>query len=188
MRHRILRVVSISALALASTANSGCATQTGPLSTDQKIANCVMMIGAGAILGAIIGNNTGSGNADTGAGLGAVAGGGACAVWMGFQSQKDKEYMLRAQLQAASQGTPVAQSWTGDDGRVRSVVVTPSTTNQMIPVDGKGKPAVSATPRLCRNMNTQAQVANASDSVQVIWCRDDSGDWAPATQNMTAVS
>src|SRR5262249_54058153 len=123
--------------------------------------------------------------AKQGAGLGALAGAGACAVWLGFQNQKDKEYMQRVQQRAASSGARVGDTWTGPDGHQRTVVATPSMPTPMRPTNAQ---TVAPTPQVCMRMNTKASVDGSADQLDEVWCRDDKGNWGPATQPMSALS
>jgi len=170
---------------------SGCAT-TGdgaPLTAQQKIVRCAAMVGGGALLGAVIGNNVGDGNSESGALLGAAIGGGACAVWLAFENEQDKRRLAEAQLAAAQNGEAVSETWTGEDGRVRTVTVAPSTETQMVmaPSASATVTAAAASPQICRPMNTTVSVEGQSQSIEEVYCRNDAGDWAPATSAMVAV-
>ena len=169
----------------------GCATtgSNAPLTTEQKIAGCIATVAAGALLGAVIGNNTGSGDAGSGAAWGAAAGGAACAVWLAFENEKDKRRLAEAQLAAINSNTTYTDSWTGDDGRARTVTVVPSSETAYVPAPSTKAPeatemAAAPTPRICRSVATTATVAGQSQQIDEIWCRDESGNFAKSTMAM----
>ena len=182
MKSRSILCMTLSAVMMLSAA--GCATTGEPLTAEQKMVRCGAMVAGGAILGGVIGNNTGDGDAGTGALVGALAGGGACGVWLAFQNEQDKRRLMEARLAALEQGQSVEESWTGTDGRVRSVVVSPSTDTQMIPtsqVESADKQV-----RVCRTLNTQASVSGTQDAINEVWCRTEAGNWEPAEEAMEA--
>lgn len=162
---------------------SGCATTGGePLTTQQKMVRCAGMVAGGALLGALVGNNVGGGSAGDGAALGAVVGGVSCGVWLAFENEADKRRLAEAQLAAAQRGEVINTSWTGEDGRVRQLSVTPSTETQMVPVTS-GEGGESA-PQVCRTMNTTASVGANSDTFSEVWCRDSNGNWSASESAM----
>lgn len=165
-------LVAIAAVSMTAT---GCATTSGPLTAQQKVTRCIAMVGAGAVLGGIIGNNVGSGNAGDGMLAGAALGGGACAVWLAFQNEADRERMVATQRTAAASGLPQRQSWTGADGRERMVSV--ATTEPQPVVLNQESPG---SPQICRRVTTTASVGGASDNVSEVWCRGENNEWAPA--------
>jgi len=163
---------------------SACATVGGqPLTTQQKMMSCATMVAGGAVLGAIIGNNVGDGDAGAGALAGGLIGAGACGVWLAFNNEADKRRMAEAQLAAIQQNETVSSSWKGADGRERSVTIVPSTETQMIPVSASGTQEPAA-PMICRPLQTTASYNNNSDTMTEIWCRDADGNYAAATQQM----
>lgn len=183
-----------SAVMATTLAVSGCAT-TGsgaPLTTEQKIAGCVATIAVGALAGAIIGNNTGSGDAGRGAAWGAAAGGAACAVWLAFENEKDKRRMAEAQLAALQANESYTDTWTGEDGRARTVTVVPSSETAYVPASAANSAAAApsdaaapaAATKICRPMTTTATVDGQSQTIEEIWCRDASGNYAKSTEAM----
>lgn len=185
------KILSITALGLAMSL-SGCATldSNQPLTTQQKIINCGMMVAGGAVLGAIVGNNVGDGDAGSGAVVGGVLGAGACGVWLAFENEKDKRRLLEAQLAAAQTGNAVTETWTGDDGRERTVSVATSAETQMVVASSTPTVVVDSepvAPRICRPMNTTVTVAGRSETLNEVYCRTDSGDWEPAAEQMVAL-
>lgn len=169
------------ALGLAGTMTlAGCQT-TEPLTIQQKVAGCGAMIGGGALLGAIAGNNLGDGNAGQGMALGAALGGASCAIWLAFENEKDKRRLVEAQLVAASQGQTYTDSWTGDDGKARSVTVVPSNETSMVPASAQ---ASTSTPMICRRLNTTATFDGRSEQMQEVSCRDADGNWSKMDQRM----
>ena len=175
------------AMPLSAMALSGCAMAGKPLTPGQRIAGCVGAVVGGTILGAIIGGavgKKGDGSAGRGAAIGAAAGTGLCAVWLAFNNERDKRLIAEAQLRAAESGQPVRRSWTGDDGRMRSVSVVPSTETQMMVPRKSAKEA----PRVCRPMSTTPSLAGQSaEALPVVYCRDANGDYAPATSEMVPI-
>lgn len=182
--------MGLTAAAMAATLTvSGCATMNSstPLTTEQKIAGCVATIAAGALIGAVVGNNTGSGNAGRGAAWGAAAGGAACAVWLAFENEKDKRRLAEAQLAALQQNQTYTDSWVGDDKRARTVTVVPSSETAYVPAAAASGEAASApTPKICRPTATTVTVEGQSQTMEEIWCRTDSGDWAKSTEALVA--
>src|SRR5689334_21701470 len=83
---------------------------------DKAIGRCVISVGAGAILGAIVGNNAGRGNAGRGAVIGAAAGGVLCAVML--KVARDKDEILARQKAAVAQGGFQRTTFQGKEGPV----------------------------------------------------------------------
>jgi hypothetical protein len=180
-------IAACTAAALAGTSLSGCATNGRPLSTTQRIVGCAAAMIGGGILGALIGSQVDGrrgGGSGTGAALGVALGGAACAVWLAFENEKDKRRLAEAQLSAARTGRAVSDSWTGDDGRLRSVSVVPSTQMQaMAP-----RRAALGESRLCRAVATTPTVdARSAAPMTSYFCRDANGNWSQATVEMIAV-
>lgn len=123
-----MRLIATTAVT-ASLILSGCATTGGsgvgaPQTAMQRTyGRCLIAIGAGAILGAIIGNNTGSGNGRRGAGTGALAGAGICAVMMAMASAEDKRRIAEAEYAALETGQERLDTYMGSDGKERSILV-----------------------------------------------------------------
>lgn len=191
------RITVIVSLALASTSLSGCATNGRPLTANQRIAGCAAAMIGGGLLGALIGSQVDGrrgGGTGTGAAIGIAVGGAACAIWLAFENEKDRRRLAEAQLAAARSGRPVEDSWTGDDGRLRSVSVVPSTQMQtMIPARGaaRGSDRSGAVveSRVCREVATTPTVDYQSASpLNSVFCRDAAGNWAPAETAMVAVA
>jgi surface antigen len=169
----------------------GCATMNSdvPLTTEQKIAGCIATVAIGALAGAVIGNNTGSGDAGSGAAWGAAAGGAACAVWLAFENEKDKRRLAEAQLAAINSNTTYTDTWTGEDGRARTVTVVPSSETAYVPAPSNKAPAateVAAAPKICRSVATTATVNGQAQTMDEIWCRDEAGNFQKSTEPMVA--
>ena len=174
----------------ATTVLSGCETvsSTRPLTTEEKIVRCGAMVVGSALLGAAIGNNTGDGDSKDGAKVGALIGGGACAVWLAFENAADKKRLAAARDEALRDGNVITTSWKGEDGRERSVHIMPSEETPMIEVStGPSAPPLATQPRICRKINTTATVQGRSETHEELWCRDENGDYAPATKEMALV-
>lgn len=179
-----MKLGSVAALSVTMVISACATTGSGaPLTAQQRIVRCGAIVAGGALLGGVVGNNVGDGNAGSGALIGAALGGGACAVWLAFENEKDKRRLMEAQLMAARQGEAVTDSWTGDDGRVRTVTIAPSTETQMVLANTREAdgPAVA---RICRPMNTTVAVGGQSQSMSEVYCRTDEGDWEPAGSAM----
>jgi hypothetical protein len=167
----------------------GCAT-TGsnvPLTTEQKIAGCIATVAAGALLGAVIGNNTGSGDSGSGAAWGAAAGGAACAVWLAFENEKDKRRLAEAQLAAINSNTTYTDTWTGDDGRPRTVTVVPSSETAYVPAPSSSSAEAAQTtvrPTPCRLVTTTAAVEGQVQQIEEVWCRTPDNRYEKSTQQM----
>jgi hypothetical protein len=182
------KIALLASLALAGTSLSGCATNGRPLTTNQRIAGCTAAMIGGGLLGALIGSQVDGrrgGGTGTGAAIGVALGGAACAVWLAFENEKDRRRLAEAQLTAARTGQPVDESWTGEDGRLRSVSVVPSTQMQsMVPARRSG---AGAAQRICRTLSTTPAVDNQSTApLTSYYCRDEAGNWAPADTAMVA--
>lgn len=176
-------------LALASTSLSGCATNGRPLTANQRIAGCTAAMIGGGLIGALIGSQVDGrrgGGTGTGAAIGVALGGAACAVWLAFENEKDRRRLAEAQLAAARTGRPVADSWTGDDGRLRAVSVVPSTQMQTMISRRAGE---AGGRRICRSVAMTPSVDNqAAAPLTSFVCRDSAGNWAPADTELVAVA
>lgn len=154
---------------------AGCATAGGgpsqPQTTQQKIAKCAAMVVGGAILGNLIGKNS------EGTAVGAALGGAACGVWMAFNNAADKKRLEEAQARALQTGQPLKESWQGEDGKSRSVLV-------QLGEESPVQTADSGT-LMCRPVNTtvSANGGNASNSEE--WCRTSDGRYRPRSELMT---
>lgn len=183
------KIAAIAGLALASTSLSGCATNGRPLTANQRIAGCTVAMIGGGLIGALIGSQVDGrrgGGSGRGAAIGVALGGAACAIWLAFENEKDRRRLAEAQLTAARTGQPVADSWTGDDGRVRSVSVVPSTQMQTMISRRSGE---AGGRRVCRSVATTPSVDNQSAApLTSLVCRDAAGNWSPADGEMVAVT
>lgn len=146
-----------------------------PLTAEQRIARCAGMVVVGAVVGAIIANNTSSGNAGRGILPGALLGGAACAVWSSFQSQQDRERLAQMQMAAASTGRMQDQQWVTPEGQPRQLTVGASTQTEMNVNAGSAPER-----RICRTIQTTAATNAGRDSMSEIWCRNTDGTWAAA--------
>jgi len=111
----ILLGVATSSMLLTS-----CATTSGPKTAVQSaIGKCAVSVGAGALLGAVIGNNSGSGNAKKGAVIGALAGSGVCGFLLYRASEEDKARIAELELEALNKPTvgTTRKQFTSTNGR-----------------------------------------------------------------------
>ena len=125
-------------------------------SMDRAVAQCIGAVGFGALLGAVIGNNTGSGNAGRGAVAGAVVGAGACAIILAMRDRDDRRRIAELEAEAAdADGTRYAE-YQGSDGRNRQIKV------DMTPVPERELDSRATTnigpPRECRMRQTTLTV------------------------------
>lgn len=158
---------------------SACATDglDRPLTAEEKIGGCIAMIAVGAVLGAVIGNNTGSGDAGDGAMVGAVLGGGACAVWLAFQNEADQKRIAEMRNAAAQSGQEQQAQWVNARGQqVAFRVATSDTSTVRIQPAGEG---AAPAERLCRTNNETATAGGMSESTSYLVCRNDDGSWSP---------
>ena len=169
---KILKILAIVvAMAVAVT---GCATVGpggGPLTSDQKIANCAGMILGGAVIAKLLGKAPG-----TGAAVGAAG----CAVWLAFNNKRDKERIDAARLSALEAGTTRQDNWRGDDGKMRTVKVSAGTKTPMLTAKETGV--------YCRQTNTEVKAEGVgADSMQGVWCRKSDGAWVPQNQILASI-
>lgn len=143
----MLKPVATTALA-AMTALSGltgCAT-TGSRALDRANAQCVATILIGGVVGAAIGNNTGSGNAGRGAAIGLAAGGAACLILQAMATEEDRRRIAALEAEALEAGEFRQASYVVN-GKARTVQIhaTPAS-DPLGSADGGG--------RQCRNLQT----------------------------------
>ena len=105
---------------------SACATTAEQTAVQRAIGQCAVTVGGGALLGAVIGNNTGDGDAGTGAVIGAVAGAGACAFLLYRASEQDKQRIRELELAAlnAEQTGRTVNTFTAENGTDQITVET----------------------------------------------------------------
>jgi hypothetical protein len=115
---KFMKTLSIFTLA-AALALTGCATAGGQQTAVQRaMGQCVATVGLGAIAGAVIGNNTGSGNAQQGATIGALAGAGVCGFLLYRASEADKARIRQLEIAALNQPEPgvYGEQFTAENG------------------------------------------------------------------------
>lgn len=141
---------------------------------DRAIGQCMLTVGAGALIGALVGGNR---NRGTGAVVGAGVGAGACAVLLAMASAKDKQELAQAQQAALMTGQAQRVDYVGDDGKARVIQVAAP-----VAVPDPTPTAAAAAPRLCRHVSGQVAVSNVGNTAlpDQIWCQDANGDWSPA--------
>jgi len=184
MTSKIKKIVISATLAVALPL-VGCATTGQPLSVERKVAGCLATTAIAAGLGALI---AGKGDRTEGALIGGAIGAGACAVWLAFENEKDKERLRQVRLQAAQEGKEVNQTWTGDDGRVRTVRSIPSAEQEYVLASASAAPTAQPERKICKSIANTATVSGQSQSVTEVWCRDSLGNWAASTEVMTLAS
>ena len=177
------KLVVVSALVAVSVVLGGCASTglTAAWSTEEKIVACVATAAAGGAIGMFLGKATGSDDAERDLAVGAAVGGAACGVWLAFENERDKRRMAEAQLAAVQREQTYTDSWDGDDGRKRSVTVTPSSETAYVRAKDSG---ATPKPQICRAVTTDATVENKTSRMEEVWCRNEVGDWAKADQEM----
>ena len=157
-----VNLVLVFALLVAS-----CATNQ-PLTTEQKILGCVGVVGLGAAIGAAL---AGDGSKNKGAARGAGVGAAACAVWLAFENEKDKKRIAETRIKALDSGVRQSASYVGDDGKARSVSVTPGETQSVATTSGEVV--------VCRSMRTELSLENQNDGLEEEWCRMSDGSYQP---------
>jgi len=111
----------------AALALAGCATTGGQQTAVQRaMGQCVATVGIGALAGAVIGNNTGSGNAQRGATVGALAGAGVCGFLLYRASEADKARIRQLEIAALNQPEPgvYGEEFTAENGTDKIFVET----------------------------------------------------------------
>ena len=161
MTSRLLIASSALCLALA-----GCATTGTGSAVDRARGHCLLLMGGGALLGAVIGNNTGSGDAGAGAGIGLVAGTLACGVAMALASEEDQRQIAEVELAALEAGQLRETTYIGRDGKSRTI--------QVSAADVADPAAPEAGARTCRTRQTTATVQGVGTHSfdQQFFCRN----------------
>lgn len=186
---------------------SGCADTTGgtnrpgatqQTATERAIGKCVVAVGGGALLGALIGDS--KKDALIGAGIGATA----CAVMLQVASREDKARLAAAEQAALRANRAATQSFTTTGGKqatVRTSVKATSVPNSLrasskpasvrtsakpaakpeaAPVQAKPSVQAAAEPNYtaCRYTSQTISIEGQSSATpQQLWCRVDTGDW-----------
>lgn len=139
---------------------SGCATSGSAM--ERAWQQCGVAVVGGAIIGGIIGNNTGNGDAQQGMTTGLLTGGGICAVLLAMASEEDKRRIREAEYAALETGEVREDSYIGEDGKRRTIVVrtqdAPAKT-WSVPAAEDGKEAETASMTdICRYRQTTLSV------------------------------
>ncbi|MDP3800609.1 hypothetical protein [Brevundimonas sp.] len=177
MRFATALILSISLIA------SGCATTGGaPPTAMQRAQGQCLAAGAISILaGAIIGNNSGSGDARRGAQRGALVGAGICAVLLAMASAEDQRRIREAEYAALETGQAREETYDGPDGKRRIIRVVPTAapdrTWTFAPAAADQATPVAAQETLtdiCRYKQTTLTVetVGSGDLPQVLVCRN----------------
>jgi len=184
---KIASVVVAGMLAASCATTGGAGGGQARTEVEKAMGTCVAAIAVGALVGAVIGNNTGSGSADRGAGAGALLGAGACGVLLVMANARDKQRIAELQIAAAAAGSSQSATYTGDDGKMRRIetvvrgdVPDPEYTPSATPAPDATTPAPTAAPRLCRRVDTTMAVEGAQTVASVnnqITCREADGTW-----------
>jgi hypothetical protein len=148
---------------------------------DRAIRNCLFAVGAGALIGGVIGNNTGSGSAGRGAAAGAIVGAGACAVFVAVANEQDRARMRELELAAIRSNSSQSQQFVSANRQ--QVTQTVRVTDAAVPDYSQGDSAPAYT--ACRYSEQTISVQNHANSASVepqLWCRLDTGDWEPVVQ------
>jgi hypothetical protein len=139
---------------------------------DRAVGRCAASVIGGALLGAIIGNNTGRGNAGRGALIGASAGGLACTVIMA--AAREKAALLDSQRAAIAAGADSRQEIRAKDG---STIVMNNRITEAPSVDVTVDGAVQS--RRCKFANSTIEIADigASELGVQKYCQSAEGTW-----------
>ncbi|RKR00440.1 hypothetical protein C7435_1648 [Maricaulis maris] len=157
----------------------GCATTSGGGGTamDRAIRNCMLAVGAGALLGAVVGNNTGSGRAGRGATTGALIGAGACTLLVAVANEQDRARMRELELAAIQSNSAQRGNFVGPRGEGISYSVAPSPA----PVPAPTAEAASYTACRYSQQTLSVQGRPAASIDPQLWCRLETGDWEAVT-------
>lgn len=173
---------SASAVSNVATAKSRIYQVEAKTATQRAVGKCVASVAFGAIAGAIIGQAAGK-NARGGAAAGALLGAGACTVFLELAAEEDQErlrQMERDAVAGSSGETATFRTQTGATATVQTRVQdAPEVAEQASVRSGSDKQAVTA----CRYASQDVSVGGQSTSTpRQLWCRLETGDWAPLTQ------
>lgn len=172
-------VAMLSSCAATGGAGSGISQQTA---TQRAIAQCIAVVGVGAVAGAIIGNSSGRRSAGSGALIGAGIGAGACAVLLQLAAREDQERIRELERQAVAANRPRSTSFqtkSGARANVRTVVRTAPTPRPSPRRDASSQSS-SVVFTDCRFSETTAEVnGQSAQGGRQLWCRTDVGDWQP---------
>lgn len=168
-------------------ANAACATTEGLQTSearseiDRAVARCTMSVIGGALLGAVVGNNMGDGNARQGAAIGAAGGGVVCAVIMA--AAREKAALIESQRAAVAAGMGGRTEIATKDGKI--MVVTNRITDAPAPdvaTAATDAIATEADTRQCRYAQSRVEFAGvgASEFGAQRFCKGADGVWALA--------
>lgn len=150
--------------------------------TQRAIAQCVAVVGVGAIAGALIGSASGRRSAGSGAFIGAGVGAGACAVLLQLAAREDQERIRELERQAIaanSARSTTFQTRSGARARVRTVVREAPVPTPAPAREASSQPS-SVTFTACRYSETTADVnGQSAQGGRQLWCRTNVGDWQP---------
>jgi uncharacterized membrane protein YebE (DUF533 family) len=171
---RTLALALAFALTLSGCASTGDGSRTA---LDRSIGKCALSIGAGAILGALIGAASGRKGAGTGALVGAGAGTVACAVILAMNNEQDKARVRAEQAATLNSGHATQETYVGDDGQARTIRTSVEAANIPTAVNA----TATASPTICRRTQTQITVQGKGSATldPEISCRTAQGDWVP---------
>ena len=168
----------------ADTANMGGASRPVQQTAVQKaISKCVLTVGGGALLGALIGDSK------QGAVAGALLGAGACAVFMEVASREDQARLAAAEQAALKANRAPTRSFktkAGKKATVRTKVKAAPLPKQVAQKKSSANSAAASksgaapTYTACRYAQQTISVeGQASSAPQQLWCRASTGDWQP---------
>lgn len=168
---RIVIGVSVVSVLTASCATMGSGPDGQMTELDRAGGRCVAAVVVGSLLGAVVGNNVGGGNAGRGALIGAGAGGIACAIIR--EAAKEKDAILAYQMQAAQNGTAGRNEWVSASGKRMVMSVEVEADNSMT-VLAEGAPAP-----FCRYSNSTVEIDGMGSAAlgRQRWCRGADGAW-----------
>ncbi len=177
----MMKTKCIAAVMAATLTLSGCATTgTAKLETvEQRVGQCIAASLAGALVGAVVANNTGSGRADRGILPGLLVAGAACAAWQAFDSQQDKLRVQQAQLEALRTLQPQRVEYIDERNRAKVIQVSDitqvadpraSAAGGTAPADGAEEEAV------CYSMATSLSTDGSNPALlKPTYCDDGAG-------------
>lgn len=111
----VLAVAGAMTMSACATTGQGGGGGRGGSALDRAVTRCAATVLVTTALGAIIGNNTGSGNAGRGAAIGAAGGVALCAILR--QAQRDQAVILESEQIAATRGENLESKVRGESGK-----------------------------------------------------------------------
>lgn len=140
--------------------------------TDRAIGKCVVAVGGGALIGALVGDSKKA--ALIGAGLGAAA----CGVMIEVASREDKARLAAAEQAALRADAAATQSFTTTSGKRATVRTSVRPAAKPVPTPDAASATTKPNYTACRyTAQTISVEGNSTTAPRQLWCRVDTGDW-----------